>query len=84
MQQLHRLESSPFHCTGPPALYPLTSLMHSNWDHTGFLGCEPFLGTLVALTGVFWQLLLILHASPIHRPVEMLLLLLLGLPADVE
>ena len=33
----------------------------------------------MALSGVFWQLLLILHASPTPRPVEMLLLLLLGL-----
>jgi hypothetical protein len=33
----------------------------------------------VALSEVFWQLLLILHASPTPRPVEMLLLLLLGL-----
>jgi hypothetical protein len=31
------------------------------------------------LSGVFWQLLLILHASPTPRPVGMLLLLLLGL-----
>ncbi len=78
-QPLHRLESSFFLHIPPPALYPLTNLMHSNSVQAQTGGSGPSLETLMALSEVFWQSLLILHASSTPRPVDMLLLLLLGL-----
>ncbi len=66
-QPLQGLESSLFLHTPPPALYPLTNLMHSNWVQAQTGGSGPSLETLVALSEVFWQLLPILHASPMPR-----------------
>jgi hypothetical protein len=75
----HRLESSPFHRNPPPNLFLLTNLIHSNLVQACFLSHEPSLETLVALSEVFLQLLLIHHYSPMPRPVEVLLLLSMGL-----